>query len=162
MRLLLAVITLTVTAFSQDTFLGYTLGASAQEQPRKITCRQARCMGKRISIGGLSLLPEFVVAGGQLVEITSWFNSPDFESFRSLLNERFGAAGSDASNAVQNRLGSSFQQETVTWNVGGMVVILQKYGPDLTLGKLVARTRTYDAGLAARAASAQKAAAKSF
>lgn len=61
----------------------------------------------------------------------------NFSGIVDAITARYGKPSSMENETLQNRMGATFQNETITWTVGADQVVARKYGADLTRGSVI-------------------------
>lgn len=135
---------------------------------------QAVQSGARQCAGVAATLPEeFRTFGGAAVDVLIMFFGEDsklgvalatipsdsYTGLKVAMTERFGAPSNVEETAVQNKLGTKFANETVTWLKGDDKLMLQKFGSKINQGMLRLSSVAYEA---ARTDLTTKSKAKDF
>lgn len=116
-------------------FKGFRIGETTYAQVQsanQFECRTIKepvadyaCQARRETIAGAPTSSVLLVFyGDKLTTIMITFGTEDFQQVKRALEDKYGQ-GKIASSTVQNRMGASFDNETITWRSSGSSMTLK-------------------------------------
>jgi hypothetical protein len=89
-----------------------------------------------VDFGTVGGTPFLRFKDGHFFAYSATFRVESFSQVKEALLKRLGAPVSDATGTVQNRMGATFEQESITWKLPHVVVSLTQRGTDVNTSLL--------------------------
>jgi hypothetical protein len=106
------------------------------EVPTVETCLTSPAAPWAVDFGTVAATPMLRFKDGRFFGYAATFKVEGFSQVKEALVKRLGAPFSDSVGTVQNRMGATFEQETITWKLPHVAVTLTQRGTDVNTSLL--------------------------
>lgn len=98
------------------------------------TAPESRTCFSSVQVGPVPI-KDTLLFHGDALEAAVWsFDSRIYEPLRDIYLEKYGPPTTRETKAVQNRMGATFEDETLTWTGARVTVTISRYAGTLTKG----------------------------